>query len=230
MSFDLALRLTEILLGLAFIQQSAEHLASREDRLIFLPRLALSILLVLGFQSGWVCLALLILGIQMLHRFQGPYNGGSDRMGLLILICLTSAQFLPTMALKEIALGYLAIQLILSYFISGWVKVVNPDWRSGRALQEVFLFSAYPVSEDIRALASRPQLLWIGSWCVILLELIFPFTMITQTSLIIGLSLAALFHVANGCLLGLNRFVWTWIAAYPSILWLQDRLFTGAPL
>jgi hypothetical protein len=25
-------------------------------------------------------------------------------------------------------------------------------------------------------------------------------------------------------LFGLNRFVWVWIAAYPSLFWLQDRL------
>jgi hypothetical protein len=37
------------------------------------------------------------------------------------------------------------MQLVLSYFISGWVKVVNGDWRSGAALRDVFLFSAYPV-------------------------------------------------------------------------------------
>ena len=28
---------------------------------------------------------------------------------------------------------------------------------------------------------------------------------------------------ANACLFGLNRF-WIWICAYPSILWLQQRV------
>ena len=27
--------------------------------------------------------------------------------------------------------GYLGVQLVLSYFISGWVKVVNPDLHKG---------------------------------------------------------------------------------------------------
>ncbi len=227
MSFELALRATEILLGLTFIQQSAEHLANRSDRRLFLPRLLLSVLLVLGVQPALVCLGLSGLTLLILHRFQGPYNGGSDRMGILILTALTLAHLLPSQSLKELAIGYLAMQLILSYFISGWVKLINPDWRKGRALAEVFQFSAYPVSEDLRSMAKRKTLLLMGSWGVIALEILFPFAMLTQSSLIAALILAACFHLANGCLFGLNRFVWTWIAAYPSLLWLQERLMLG---
>ena len=45
-------------------------------------------LLLLGVWSLWVIAALALLGLILLHRFQGPYNGGSDRMGLLIALCL----------------------------------------------------------------------------------------------------------------------------------------------
>ena len=38
------------------------------------------------------------------------------------------------------------------------------------------------------------------------------------------LALAGLFHLANACLFGLNRFFWTWLAVYPAIVWLQDRV------
>jgi hypothetical protein len=39
------------------------------------------------------------------------------------------------------------------------------------------------------------------------------------------LALAAAFHLANACLFGLNRFFWVWLAAYPSLIWLQHRIF-----
>jgi hypothetical protein len=45
--------------------------------------------------------------------------------------------------------------------------------------------------------------------------------------LVLALILAAWFHIANACLFGLNRFVWFWVAAYPSILWLQGRVMGG---
>jgi hypothetical protein len=226
MSFDLAVRLTEIMLGLAFLQQSLEHLsAARDERRLFLSRAALSVLLVIGLQPQWVCLALVMLGMVILKRFQGPYNGGSDRMSLLMLCCLCLVLFIPALQWRECIFGYLAMQVILSYFIAGQVKIINPAWRSGRALQDVFLFSAYPVSESLRRLANWPRLLFLMSWAVILFEILFPLTLATQTTLIIGLMIASLFHFANAVLFGLNRFFWIWLAAYPSILWLQHRVF-----
>ncbi|MEO9650443.1 MAG: HTTM domain-containing protein [Roseobacter sp.] len=225
MPFDLALRTTEILLALAFLQQSAEHIfGSRDGRFLFIPRAVLSVVLLLGLQSQWVLLALCAHSLLILYRYEGPYNGGSDRMGLLILYCLCLSQWLPNSLMSQAAFGYLGMQVTLSYFISGQVKIVNPEWRSGQALGDVFGFSAYPVSETLRSLARKPRLLWVASWIVMLFEVFFPLSFLNSAFLIAVLTLAAAFHVANACLFGLNRFVWFWIASYPSILWLQGRL------
>jgi len=226
MEFETALRLTEILLAFALFQHSIEHLRGLKDEFyVFTIRIILCVFLIFGVWTPWVCMALTILSLFILTRFQGPYNGGSDRMGLLVLWCLTAIHFMPATLLKEAIFGYLGIQLLLSYFISGWVKIINPDWRSGQALKHVFSFSAYPASERLRSLAHYPKLLYIASWAVIIFELLFPLTLLTQTTLVIGLSVAALFHFTNACLFGLNRFFWIWIAAYPAVIWLQHRLF-----
>lgn len=226
MSVDAAIRLTEILLAGAFIQQSLEHLrAGRDEAALFGGRLLLCLLLASGIAPAWTSLALVGLSLLILRRFQGPYNGGSDRMGLLALCCLCAAHFVPTERWREIVFGYLAVQMVLSYFLSGWVKIVNPGWRDGSALQDVFRYSAYPVSEDLRGLAARPRLLFAASWAVMLFELAFPLALVSQITLIVALAIAALFHLANACLFGLNRFFWTWLAVYPALLWLQQRLF-----
>lgn len=226
MSFEAALRLTEILLALALIQQSLEHLrAAGRDRLLFAARIVLCGLVISGVAAPWPLFGLAALSLVILQRYQGPYNGGSDRMGLLALWCVTLAEVLPAPQWRELAFGYLGLQLVLSYLISGWVKVVNPDWRSGRALADVFRFSAYPVAEDLRRLADRPRLLRAASWSVMGFELALPLTLVSQPMLIAGLAVAAAFHLANACLFGLNRFFWTWLAAYPAILWLQARFF-----
>lgn len=226
MILDDAIRLTEILMGLAFAQQSIEHVKSfANEQRLFIPRLLLAVLLIIGFQTAWVIVLLLILALAILHRFQGPYNGGADRMSLLILCCLSLVHFAPTQHWQEVAFGYLAVQLILSYFMSGWVKVVNPEWRNGRALCDVFQFSAYPVSESLRQWAQSPRQLFAMSWGVMLFELLFPLSLLSITSLGIALVIASSFHFANACLFGLNRFFWIWIAAYPSLLWFQQRIF-----
>lgn len=221
-----AARLTEILLALALVQQSLEHLRGfREERLLFGARIGLCALVILGIASPWPLVGLAGLSLLILHHFQGPYNGGSDRMGLLALWCLTLSRLLPMAQGQELAFGYLGVQLVLSYLIAGWVKIRNPDWRSGRALRDVFQFSAYPVAEDLRRWADRPRVLRAMSWAVILFELAFPLTLLSRETLIAGLVVAAVFHLANACLFGLNRFFWTWLAVYPAILWLQARLF-----
>jgi hypothetical protein len=226
-SLEYAVRLTEILMGLAFAQQSIEHFRSAApERYLFIIRLLLAVLLIIGFQAAWTVVLLLLLGLMILQRFQGPYNGGADRMSLLILCCLCLVYFAPTQRWQEVAFGYLAFQLVLSYFISGWVKVVNRDWRNGNALRDVFLFSAYPVSEALREWSRSPRLLFFMSWGVMLFELLFPISLLSSTSLAIALIIAAVFHFTNACLFGLNRFFWIWIAAYPSILWFQQRIIS----
>jgi hypothetical protein len=225
MSFEAALRLTEILLGFALLQQSLEHvIAVSDERPLFVPRALFSVSLMLGVMPVVSSLALLGLGGAMLSRFDGPYNGGSDRMSMLTLICVCLAHLLPQPHWRQVALAYLAVQLVLSYVVSGSVKIINPDWRSGQALRDVFLFSAYPVSENLRQLDGWPRLLLAVSWSVMLFELLFPLALLTQTALFAGLAIAALFHLANACLFGLNRFFWAWIAAFPSIVWLQSEL------
>ncbi len=226
MTLEFAIRLTEILTGFAFIQQSMEHIfAPKNEQILFIPRIILCVFLILGFETEWVSLALMALALLMLYRFQGPYNGGSDRMSLLLLSCLCLVHFLPEQSWRELVFGYLALQLVMSYFISGWVKIINPEWRNGLALNDVFRYSSYPVSEHLRGLWNWPKLLLVMSWAVILFELIFPLTLISQPTLILGLVIAATFHLANAFLFGLNRFFWIWLAAYPSIIWLQFRIF-----
>ncbi|MET0362965.1 MAG: hypothetical protein ABW048_14580 [Sphingobium sp.] len=239
MTLDGALHLTSGMMALAFIQQSLEHLrpaVRMQERLLFAPRLLLSLLLLAAsmgvvvpglspfVQPAFLTAALVVNHLLILPFFNGPYNGGADRMGLLILLCLTGAYGLPELRWREMAFGYLGMQLLLSYFMAGWVKVRNPDWRSGRALRDVFLFSAYPAGENLRRWASHPRLLMGAGWAVILFELAFPLTFASGPALLVGLGIAALFHGANACLFGLNRFFWIWMCAYPSILWLQDRI------
>lgn len=225
MTLDMAVRFAEILLGFAFFQQSLEFLRGYglEKKLAFI-RAPLAILLMLGIYPAWIEAALLVTSLLLVKRFHGPYNGGSDTMSILVLLCLWLANLALSPMWQEIALGYLALQLTLSYFQAGLVKIENSEWRSGNALREVFALTAYPVSESLRNLANKPQLLLYASRAVIIGELLFPLALINSITLTIALVLTGIFHLANAVLFGLNRFVWSWLAAYPIILWFQQRL------
>jgi hypothetical protein len=228
MLLDQAVRYSEIILAFAYAQQSLEYIRGLQPEKTWgVIRLLLSILLLMGFQPVLVEAGLLIVACVLLYRFQGPYNGGSDCMSILVLLCLFLSHIAPTPFWQQLALGYLAFQLTFSYFQSGYIKIINADWRSGQALADVFAITAYPVSEHARRWAKSPQLMFVMSWSVIVFELLFPLSLLNHYALIVALAIAAMFHLANACLFGLNRFFWIWPAAYPIILWFQSRLMAS---
>ncbi|MCH2165893.1 MAG: HTTM domain-containing protein [Marinovum sp.] len=225
MSLDNALRWTECLLAFALLLQSIEHLArprASVETLLFGLRLGLCALAMPGIAGPWAIWGLWLTSIMLLWRYDGPYNGGADRMGLLVLTMVSVALAWPAHA--GLAMGYLAVQVTLSYFVSGWVKLRNPNWRDGTALANVFRFSAYPVSDDLRALAHRPGLLFCAGWAVILLEVFFPLAILHRNLLALALGATATFHFVNAVVFGLNRFFWVWLSGYPALFWLQERL------
>lgn len=148
-------------------------------------------------------------------------------MRLLVLACLWASHLAPREDWQRIALGYLAVQLLLSYTLAGWVKLVNPDWRSGQALRDIFEFSVYPVSESLRAWAHAPGMLLGLSWTVIAFEVLFPLAMLNGTLLTAALGVAFMFHLSNAGLFGLSRFVWIWVAGYPCLFWFQQEIIGG---
>ena len=228
MELETAVRFSEIALAFALILQGLEYCRGlQSEKVLGFIFLFLSVLLLVGFQPVFVEAGLLVVSIISLRRFQGPYNGGSDCMSALVLLCLLLSHIVPTKFWQEIALGYLAFQLCFSYFQSGYIKIINADWRSGQALHDVFAITAYPISENIRRLAHSSRLMLIMTWLVILFELAFPLSLLNQTTLIIALIIAACFHMANACLFGLNRFFWIWLSAYPILLWFQARLLAN---
>lgn len=225
MSYEVAVRVTEMLMGWAFALQCLEYWHTQPAlRGWCAMRLLLAVALIIGWHSLWILAALLLISLVLLRFFQGPYNGGSDRLGLLMQCMLLLVHALPVARWRELAFGYLAAQVMLSYFIAGWVKLKNPEWRSGRALRDVFEFSAYPVSESLREWARAPRRLQWASWAVFGFELLFPLALLNTRTLYVALLIAGSFHLANACLFGLNRFFWIWVAAYPSLLWLQQRI------
>lgn len=226
MGIDLAVRYSEILLAFAYLLQSLEFIRGyAPEKYLGFVRLLLSAFLLFGVAPVAVESCLLIIAVWLLYRFQGPYNGGSDAMSILLLVGLLLSHLAPNVFWREIALGYFAFQVIFSYFQAGYIKIINPAWRSGEALREVFAFTAYPVSESVRAWAQLPRLLRAMGWAVMIFELLFPLALLHGWALIIALFIAAIFHLANACLFGLNRFFWIWPASYPVLMWFQERLF-----
>lgn len=173
--------------------------------------------------SGALDLILFTLGLFLIRRFHGPYNGGSDKMTLLILGSCALARLINTPLAQDILLSYLSIQLVFSYFIAGVAKLREGRWRSGEFLMWVFKDSFYPVTEKTREWTRYPKALKALSFLALGFELLFPLALFSRLGLILAVAMAFIFHLGNAWFFGLNRFLWIWPAAYPALFWFQNR-------
>jgi hypothetical protein len=163
---------------------------------------------------------LLITYLLISLRFRGTFNGGSDSMTMTTLIGLALTQ-IPTShdSLASIGMYFLAIHCTLSYFIAGIIKIKNPHWRSGFALQTFLIHSNYLVPSKIKLWARYPLFSICGSIIVIVFECSFPLIWLFPSLAGYYLFAGFVFHLINYFTFGLNRFVFAWLASYPTLLY-----------
>ena len=207
----------------AWIRQGLDRLftpgALRLQLLLRLPVLALIAL----HGSNWgMVLFLFISHLLVLIRWRGAFNGGSDFLTLVVLTGLLIAQGVGVF--EDVALGwqaglwYITIQAITSYFMSGWVKIMRPEWRSGAAMT-IFLNAAiYGPLAPRHALRNRGLAL-LGSWAFIVWECCAPLALVSPKLATVFCAVAGVFHFLVFWFFGLNRFFWAWLASFPAILW-----------
>jgi len=157
-------------------------------------------------------------------RFRGTYNGGSDAMLLVVMLALGLARSAPGSPLAAAGLAYAAAQLVLSYFVAGIAKLPDPAWRSGRAVPMLMRLPQYRAPAWATNVLSRPWVARCAAWSMLAFECVFPLALARPSVCVVLLICGAAFHVVNAVVLGLNRFLWTWLAAYPALLYWADRI------
>jgi|HubBroStandDraft_1064217.scaffolds.fasta_scaffold162117_1 hypothetical protein len=194
---------------------------------------------------GFMALAALRLGAALLLLWPGPAVTGAAQLGLLAAVLISSLlciQRLPygmegsdqlaaiTFAGLLLArlfahsdrvavavLWFLAMQAALAYLVAGVVKVREPGWRDGSLLQAVLAteFYGHPAFAGLlhRRLCARAAI-----WGVIVFELSFPLVFFLPPPGVLAMLAAGfLFHAVLAAAMGLNAFVWAFLAAYPAI-------------
>jgi hypothetical protein len=196
------------------VRLAARLLSARGFAAVQLAHAAAAVALLALGPGPWAAVAL---GAQVLvcMRWRGTLNGGSDQLKVVVLSGLTLAGL--DRALVPVGLAYVAAQTILSYFVAGVVKIIEPTWRSGEAVGRLVALPRYGVPTRVAAVmtrAARPL-----AWGVMTFELLSPFALAGPRAATLILAAATVFHAVNAAALGLNRFFWAWISAYPAVLW-----------
>jgi hypothetical protein len=182
----------------------------------------LAVGLILGQIEGGGALLLFVLALLLLLRWRGAFNGGSDFMTLVALSGLLLAHgvghFTDNVTGWRAGFWYITLHTISSYFVSGWVKLLRPEWRSGRAMTLFLDTGVYgPLPE--RSVLRHPILARLGAWSFTVWEGCFPLALLNVRWAWLFCSVAALFHLLVFRFFGLNRFFWAWLSTFPAVIY-----------
>jgi hypothetical protein len=243
---QIAMRATQLLLGIGVALQAAEVLVTRKAHaklcagnrpLAFseqwltakmIMQLFIATPLIIGLGKYLTVIepvfyiALIISTAGLILRFSGPLGSGSDSMSFQVLIGLLIASFgIVNPILTRVGFGWIAAQTVLSYFLAGVAKLRNENWRNGIATGNLLRApEPYSVFNPARRLANSQRFCFLAGWVVVGFEIVFPIVLfLPWEGKIAVLSAGLVFHIANAVLLGLNRFIWAWAATYPALLY-----------
>jgi hypothetical protein len=167
----------------------------------------------------------IILLILLLLHFRNPYGGdGSDQMKVIVLVSLFIFYISPDLIVKQFAIFFICFQALLSYFTSGFAKLVSPVWRGGEAMRGIMNTMGYGNKVISRLLVKNAKLSKVICWSIIVFECIFPLLVFTGVnSAIIFIVIGIMFHLSIAIFMGLNNFFWSFVSTYPAILFFANN-------
>lgn len=185
-----------------------------------------AICLVIFFHSGpWaIGLCGYVLGVRLLLGLRLSYGlDGSDQMHTIVWSGLLVFLASPSASIKDLALAFIAAQLLLSYLTSGIAKLLSPIWRSGRAVGLIVRTESYG-HKNAYGLIERLHLSGPLSRGTILLEVVGPLLVLMgPRATMVFVVCGVMFHLGSAILMGLNSFVWSFIACFPAVLYVSER-------
>ena len=202
---------------------------------IVLQTIRLIFALVIIYQSltGHITLLPLIVGIiaQLIHCYRAPIGkDGSDQMVSIVLFGLFLFYWQPSQLVQELGIFFISIQIILAYCVSGVAKWFSPLWRNEPILKDILDTRSYGNKFVAKWLNEHPLLCRFGSLLVMTYQASFPLVIILPPEgVYFYLALGFLFHLSIAIVMGLNTFLWSFLACYPILLIGLDLLHRYYP-
>ena len=153
-------------------------------------------------------------------------NDGSDQMSLFILISASLGEAVHTLHSYEAVLFFIAAQSALSYGTSGFLKVREQGWRNGQFVTEILATSTFGNRELLNLFRKhRPIRVIVGCMvafgdCLLALAAFLP-PLLCAALLFFGVCM----HIGIARILGLNTFLWAFVATYPAALFVSVTIY-----
>lgn len=185
-------------------------------------RIGLAVLAVASVLTGSYGLAALIAALLFLLQVVisqrlGFGLDGADQMYTIVWAGVALSGFVPAAGLVLIA-G----QSLVSYLVSGIAKLYGHAWRSGVAPGQITSTLGHGGPTSSVVVGRFSSLVSTGTMAF---EVGGPFLILLgPVGAIVFSAAAAGFHLSIAAVMGLNNFVWAFIAALPAVIWLASIL------
>ena len=152
------------------------------------------------------------------------------RPGAAALTSERGALFLQSIVPSKIVtiacLWFIALQACLSYATAGFIKLFNQDWITGNGIFRIVNNPNLLTSPGIAVFLQRHSLTGkVLNYFTIAIECLFPLVLVVGSPFyLVFLIWGVSFHSANAILLRLNNYFWAWIATYPAIIFVAQRI------
>ncbi|QNP61875.1 alpha/beta fold hydrolase [Streptomyces genisteinicus] len=192
----------------------------RTSRVLHTARVAASAALLLPGDSRARGAANLFLGLSgaLLYPTHRYGTDGSDQASGLVQTATGLARLAPSPAAQDALMWYVALQSNMSYVVSGWVKLLGKDWRDGSALTGVLRTRTYGHEKAWRLARRHPRSARALAHGVLAMECLFPVLYLRGGLLTRPVIAGAVaFHLANGSVMGLGRFIPAFVSMHPLV-------------
>ncbi len=140
---------------------------------------------------------------------------GSDQVIFIIATCLLLVYIHNTIIVRDIVFSFISLQLLFSYFISGYAKLTAKVWRNGEALVGIMGNDIYGNTYGYNLLSKNIRISRLLSWIVFCWEAFFFISIFCNQEVFISfIVIGVLFHLTNAIIMGLNTFFLAFISCY----------------
>lgn len=147
-------------------------------------------------------------------------KNGADQLTKITFLSLAFCLISPNAFTWRCELVFLTAQLFLAYTTAGFLKLKEPTWRDGTALLVVLRQNTYGNRMCWHFARQHVTVTRLLAWSVIIFECTFPLVfLIPSRAMLFVLALGVVFHIANAAIIGLNTFLWAFVAIYPAVAW-----------
>ena len=192
-------------------------------RIPVLAVIALRCLCAALLSAGWPAPALVaavLAAMSMSVIARRTYGlDGADHMLLVVLVALALAYSTGSGTARAVVVWLIAGEAALAYTTAGIAKLIAPGWRDGTFLPQILHTKIYGCPPLAAALSSRPAAARVACNTLLFWECTFPVALIAPRPVALAyVAAGACFHVTTALVMGLNTFMFSFLAAYPCLL------------